>query len=503
MLQTTLNNLLLPNVVLPAVSRFTDNQAWVYLQRYLDSDYEDPADRKARQWQRLKRLLVHAYTNTAFYRERMDSVGLTPDKINTPEDFRRIPVTTKQDLRDNFPDGIIARNMDLRDVRISNTSGTSGRPVVLAQDHDDINRKYASKVRTRYLAGVNIGDRIFRIAPNECQPCFTDGSSPDVGLLQLLKMRLSGDEDYNQAYYIFMERGLVNKYVHQRTFPPPLDHNNLEADVQAYLDEIVEKRPQLMSGHPLYLYLVARMIERTGEDIRFIKAVDCTGDLSTGGLRAYLGRVFKAPVYQIYGGCEWGRMSGSCGHGDGSMHILEDIVYPEFLTPDNEPVGDREVGNFIGTNLTNYAMPLIRFEHGDVGWLTNEPCSCGRTSPRIDIEGRLQALIVRPDGRAIPSSAFMERVIPNKGVLLFKVVQHEMEKFELIYRPDLAEEADEDALRADMLDVLGGDAEVEITRVDVLDPAPSGKFRLVKSTSYSDYRVLDPAKREAELGEYW
>ncbi len=503
MIRSAIANIILPNLVLPAVTRFTDNQAWQYLQEYLASDYIDPGERRERQWQRMKRMISHAYRNTIYYREKMDSVGLTPDKISTPEDLRRLPITTKQDLRDNFPDGIIAKNMDLQSVRISNTSGTSGRPVVLAHDHDDINRKYASKVRTRYLAGVDIGDRIFRLAPNECQPCFSDGRSPDVNLLELLKLRLSGSPDYTQAYYVFMELGLVNKFIHQRTFPPPLNHANLEQGLRDYLDQIIEKRPKLLSGHPLYLYMVARLVERTGEDLPFIKAVECTGDLSTRELRAYLGRQFRAPVNQIYGGCEWGRMSGSCGPGDGAMHTLDDHVYAEFLSPRGEPVGPGELGNIIATSLTNYAMPLLRFEHGDVGWYTDEPCSCGRTSRRIDVEGRLQALILRPGGRVIPTRDFMERLLPGKGVLLFKVIEHDEKNFELVYRPDPEQAADEDALRASLEELIGPPCEVAVTRVDVLDPAPSGKFRLVKSRSFASHRVLDDEKRRVELGEYW
>ena len=166
-------------------------------------------------------------------------------------------------------------------------------------------------------------------------------------------------------------------------------------------------------------------------------------------------------------------------------------------------MGPGELGNIIATSLTNYAMPLLRFEHGDVGWYTDEPCSCGRTSRRIDVEGRLQALILRPGGRVIPTRDFMERLLPGKGVLLFKVIEHDEKNFELVYRPDPEQAADEDALRASLEELIGPPCEVAVTRVDVLDPAPSGKFRLVKSRSFASHRVLDDEKRRVELGEYW
>ncbi len=502
MLGSKISNVLLPKVVLPVVDRLSDNKAWSYLQEYLRSDHEDPAARRERQWRKLKRLLDHAYRNTVYYRELMDSVGLNPDRIRTPEDLRRLPVTTKQDLRAAFPDKILASNIDLEDVRISNTSGTAGRPLVLAQDSDDINRKYASKVRTRYMMGCEIGDKVLRLAPNECQPCFSDGTSPDVTLGQLLRMKMENHPDFNQARFIYMERGLVNRFVHRRSFPPPLEPNFLETGLERYLDLLRREKPEVLAGHPLYLYLLAREVEQQGVRISGVKAIDCTGDLSTASLRAYLSSQFNAPAYQIYGGCEWGRISGTCEESHGPMHLLDDLCYVEFLDPAAEPVGEGELGNIIVTSLTNYAMPLIRFEHGDVGWYTDEPCSCGRTSRRLDVEGRLQGLIMR-DGEAIPSSAFMERLLPRKGVMLFQVRQLDDDRYELRYLPDRAEPADPEWLHQQMAEVLGEDADISVTIDDIVKTAPSGKYRLSSSKTFQTFRCLSEERREADLGEFW
>ena len=503
MLRSSLNNFLLPNVVMPLAARLTENKGWQYYQQFLASDFEPPEQRRERQWSRLKRLIEHAYRNTGYYRDRMDAAGLTPDGIQTPADLRRMPVTTKQDLRDNFPDGIISRTADLERVRVSNTSGTAGVPLVLAQDNDDINHKYASKLRTRHLMGAELGDRVLRLAPNECQPCFSDGSSPDVDLLRLLRMRLSGHPDYHHARYIFLERKVINPIVHQRAFPPPLDADNLHSGVEHYLELLKSYRPEVLAGHPLYLYLVARQVEKRGERIEGLKAVDCTGDLSTARLRSYLSRQFNAPAFQIYGGCEWGRLCGSCAHSEGPMHMLDDLCYVEFLDPDGQPVEERVTGNIIITSLTNYTMPLIRFEHGDVGWFTDEPCGCGRTSRRMDVEGRLQALIVTTDNRPVFTSDLFDRLVPNPGVVLPKVTQLGPSRFEVSYLADPDQPLDEAAMRASLLEVLGQDAELEIRALDRLQPAPSGKFRLVHSTSYQSYRCVTPDRREVELGEYW
>ena len=502
MLRSRISNLLLPNVVLPVVDRFSGNKAWSYLREYLEADYEDPAVRQRRQWRKMKRLLEHAYRNTIYYRQLMDSAGLPPDKINTPGDLRRLPVTTKQDLRNAFPDNLLASNVNLDLARISNTSGTLGRPMVLVQDSDDINWKYASKIRTRHMMGCEIGDRVLRLAPRECQPCLSDGTSPDVTLTQLIKMKLEKHPDFNQASFIYMERGLINRFVHQRTFPPPLEPNFLETGLERYLKLLKKTKPEVLAGHPMYLYLLARMVERRGEKIHGIKAIDCTGDLSTAALRAYFSEQFNAPVFQIYGGCEWGRLSGSCSESGGTMHMVDDLCYVEFLSPEGEPTEEGELSNLIVTSLTNYAMPLIRFEHGDVGWYTDSPCSCGRTTRRLDVEGRLQGLIIR-HGEAIPSSAFMERFMPLRGVMLFQVSQLAEDRFELCYLPDKEDPADEEVLRAEMAAVLGEDAEIQISENYIVKTAPSGKYRLAQSKSFAAFRCVSPEKKEADLGEYW
>jgi phenylacetate-CoA ligase len=185
------------------------------------------------------------------------------------------------------------------------------------------------------------------------------------------------------------------------------------------------------------------------------------------------------------------------------MHLLDDLVYVEFLDPQGRPLPERRLGNVIVTSLTNYAMPLLRYEHGDLGWYTDEPCGCGRTSRRIDIEGRLQALVLSPDGRPIPTSAWMDALIPDPGVALFKVNQLDVSRFEVELLQDPDRPLDQPAILGRLRDVLWDGCEVTLKPTRRIQPSPSGKFRLVASTSHEDFRCVAPERRPAPLGEYW
>ena len=179
---------LLNNLLLPAASKFTSNRAWNYYHRYIESEFDPVEMRKQRQWEKMKKLIDHAYRNVPFYRRKFDNAGIRPDDLKDERDFRRIPITTKNELRGKLSEDIIASNYPSRNLRFSNTSGTTGASLILMHDHEDINYKYASKLRSRNLMGCDVNDSVLRIAPNECRPCLPDGKTPDINALKYLSM---------------------------------------------------------------------------------------------------------------------------------------------------------------------------------------------------------------------------------------------------------------------------------------------------------------------------
>ena len=492
----------LRKIMMPAVSFLSKNRGWRYYQQYIASEYEPVEIRRRRQWKKMIDVLRHAYYNVPFYKNKFDKAGLQPEDIKTEADFRKIPVTTKKELRDNFPHEVIAKNYPLKDLRFSNTSGTSGMPLILVHDHEDINYKYASKLRSRYLMGSEVGESVLRITPNECQPCLLDGTSPAINLSTYLCAVLSNKKYKNQAGYIFMEKGLINPVLHRRNMLPPLKADYSSEDMRFYVEKIRQYKPDVLTGYPLYLYLLAKYMRENTISNAQCAVVDLTAGLSTGWMRDFIGRRFNAPVYQIYGGCEFGRFASSCRQSSGLMHILEDHCYVEFIKNTGEVTKPRELANIIVTSLTNYAMPFIRYEHGDVGWYDNSACRCGRTTKLMDVEGRLQDLIITQDARELTSQFFFEKFLNYPGVKLFQLIQHRVDKVEFkIVRENNEARIDIQGLESVLYEYLGKDVDLQIKLVSYIKPEASGKYRLVKSSTYQKFRCVQDIS--VPLGRSW
>lgn len=491
-----MRRLLLKHIVMPGLALFTPHKAWRYYKAYLKSEYDAPEVRQQRVWQKLQRLIHHAYENVPLYKEKWDAAGVKPDDIRSLGDFSRIPVTTKQDLREGFPDRVIARNYASGKLRYSNTSGTTGRALLMVQDLDDINYKYAAKLRSRKLEGIEVGDRMARTTPNECRPCLESGLVSEKGFWQYLKSVLAPDGESAAEYFVFLESKIIQPIFHGRMMLPPIGPQEGDVSDEAwefYLREISRYKPAIWCTNPLYAYLMAKVVRRKGLTPPKVKAIDFSGGLVTPKVKRFVSETFGAPAYQSYGGCEFSRYGQECGQSGGMMHILEDHCHVEFLTPSGQPAKPGELANHIVTSLTNYAEPTIRFEHGDVGYYKNDLCACGRTTRLLDVEGRLQSTIITADGQTLTEQFFVEKFIDFPGVEWFQLTQRSPAEAEMlvIQDPSASSGVDVKRLAEELRACIGGSANVKVVRH--IPQEASGKYMLVKSCSYEHFRCATAA----------
>ena len=483
-------------VLMPSVALLTPHKAWRYHHQYSGADHDDPHVRDERNLAKLRAMLRHAYDHTTFYHDKFDKAGICPDDITGWDDFQRVPVTTKHELRSHFPDGVIASDYVGKRMRYSNTSGTTGRPFMLVQDLQDINYKYAARLRARAMEGSYVGDRTLRTTPNECQPCLDTGHVTDKGVWDYLKSQYIHGGSGTPEYFVFIEKKLLNPLFHRRLMLPAIGDEPGEmgdSSFEYYLTEMERYRPRLWVTYPLYAYLMAKYIERTGRRVPQVGIIDLSGGVATPKMVSRIAETFDAPTFQSYGGCEFGRYANECDAHHGKMHVLEDHVRVDVLKPDGTPAAEGELGNQVVTSLTNYAMPTIRLEQGDTVVSHGRSCPCGRTTQLIDVRGRIQTLIVLPDGRTITEKEMIDEIIDFPGLEWFQLTQRAEGDFYLAVVATPGDGTlDCDALAGAVRSLIPGDVKVEAERVDHIGQEGSGKYMHVKSCTYNRFRCVSP-----------
>lgn len=288
---------------------------------------------EALQLERLRWTLGHAYANVPLYRARFDSAGVRPDDIRTLEDVRRLPFTTKADLRETYPFGMFAVPKEAV-RRIHASSGTTGRPTVVGYTEGDLDRWSSLVARSLDAAGVRPGWRVHNAYG---YGLFTGGLGAHQGIERL------------GATVV------------------PMSGGQTERQVQAILD----LEPDAIMCTPSYLLTIADALESTGIDpaATTLKVGILGAEPWTDELRREIERRMGIDAVDIYGLSEVmgpGVASESVLTKDGP-HVWEDHFLPEVIDPETgEPVADGRQGELVFTSLTKEALPVIRYRTRDL-----------------------------------------------------------------------------------------------------------------------------------------
>ncbi len=300
------------------------------------------------QSERLVEQVKHVYANVPFYKERMDAAGIKPEDIKGIEDLHKIPFTTKDDLRDQYPYGLVG--VPLSDcVRIQSTSGTTGRRVVAFYTQEDLDVWEDCCARAIMAAGgtkddvchVSYGYGLFTGGPG------LNGGSHRVGCLTL-----------------------------------PMSSGNTERQIQFMTD----LGSTILCCTPSYAaYLGEAINERGLKDQIKLKAGIFGAEAWTEEMRQEIQKSLGIKAYDIYGLTEISGpgVSFECEEQKG-MHINEDHFIAEIIDPETgEVLPEGEKGELVFTCITKKAFPLMRYRTRDICVLTREKCSCGRTHVRM------------------------------------------------------------------------------------------------------------------------
>ncbi len=471
--------------------KVSSHKGYKYFVNYTEEDFGKVEETEEKQWKRIKKIIEHAYENVTFYREKFDEAGIKPEDIKDREDFRKIPITTKKELRENFPDKLFAQNFREKEVRFTNTSGTTGRPTLLLQDKEDVNRKYAAKLRSREVYGTEIGDKVVRVTPNECQPAKKEGGGiktvPDH-FKELFRNPVNG--------FFAIAENFVKKFVHNKKVLEPIGVDStktFEKDVLERIEEIREEEPDILSIYPLYAYHLAKKIEEEELDPPKVGCIDFTGGLVTSEMKDLIEEAFQTKTFESYGGCEFGRVGATCIENRDKLHINQLHAYLEFVKPCGEPAEEGELANILTTGLSSFGMPLVRVEHGDVGRYYYERCSCGRDTKMVKVEGRIQSILTTENGFEPPEKVY-NFFLSCEGVDFFRLEQKEDEA---VLRLVTNSEFDEEEVKEFVGELLG--QEVVVDQVEKLDSENSNKYMMVYSEMHHSFRPEQAREHDSEV----
>ena len=322
------------------------------------------------QSRRLHRIVEYVYHNTPFYRTKLQNMDITPDDIRDIEDIVKLPFTTKQDLRDNYPFGLQAAPPS-EIIRIHASSGTTGNPTIVDYTRKDIGvwSECMSRCLTSY--GINRGD-IFSVAYG--YGLFTGGLGVHYGV-----------ENLGAAVL-------------------PASTGSTEKHVRLLRDLGVTG----IACTPSYALHLAETMEKMGigrDDIK-LRIGAFGAEPWTENMRREIEERLGLKAYNLYGLSE---IMGPCVSYECSAqhnsHINEDHYYPEIIDPVTlQPLPYGTQGELVFTTLTKEGMPLLRYRTRDLTSLDNSPCECGRTSVKMTkIVGRSDDMLIVRGINVFPS----------------------------------------------------------------------------------------------------
>jgi phenylacetate-CoA ligase len=338
---------------------------------------------EAVQLKRLQALVNRVYHLVPFYRRKMEEMGLKPEDVRALSDLKRLPFTTKQDIRDNYPFGMFAVPLE-QVVRIHASSGTTGKPTPVAYTQRDLDNWAELMARTLAAGGAHRGD-IVHVAYG--YGLFTGGLGAHYGAERLgaAVIPVSGGQTKRQIMLI------------------------------------QDFGPTVICCTPSFALYLAETGEEAGVNFKDLKLrVGFFGaEPWTEAMRLEVEARLHLDAIDIYGLSEvmGPGVSTECLEAKDGLHIFEDHFLPEILDPATlEPLPPGETGELVFTTLTKEAFPVLRYRTRDITSLNYAPCRCGRTLARMRrVTGRSDDMLIIRGVNVFPSqieSVLME----TKGV---------------------------------------------------------------------------------------
>lgn len=401
---------------------------WAH-QALRESQYWPLIDLEAYQKEMVDKILNYARQNIPFWQRKLKRIkSLKNIAPMTKKDFRSLPI-------ENF----LAKDVSPASTPWGRTSGSTGVPFVFYVDRRSSPWRKALYRRVQDWGGKKDSDLPIRILNADRTGLSDEGIFiPCIGPEELKKKKKS-------------------------------------------IYKILAKNTVVLEGFVSYLLFLARLIEKDKPpfSIRFVIA---SSEFLDGGVRDYLKKIFKVPVFNCYSSRETGYIATECQYHNG-FHIHAENNFLEILDDKDRVLPPGRIGNITITTFDNLVMPLIRYQIGDIGRFIKDPCPCGRTLPRIKFEGRKFGWLSLPRGRIGHIFEFLKPISSRpEYILQYKAVQESINRISLFLVPTQAFNANiKKEIIKEVESYLGPKVELIVREVKEIPTTSGGKQHYFES----------------------
>ena len=402
----------------------------------MKTQWLSPKSLKRIQNMKLREIITYAYGNVPYYHEVLKERRLKPEDIKDTSDLAKLPFLTKDMVRNNFTK-LQARNIQNLKPILQFTSGSTGKPLSFYITMERMKFENALAWRHWNWAGCNPGDRRAEIR-------------------------------YGVEPYLWWQKRNVLRFS---------SYHMTTKNAGLYVNRLREFDPKVIRGFPSSLYILARYMKREGVKFK-VKSVITASETLFDEQRKDIEEQFGCKVFDWYGLNECVVTASECP--EGNYHINSEGGIMEFIK-DEEYATPSETAEIVGTQFGNYAMPLIRYRHEDLGSYTDERCSCGRGLPILkSLLGRTDDMIVTPDGRLI--GRLDDALKYSLGIYQIQLIQKSVEELtiKVVKGPSFSEKGIT-RLEKELRKRLGNEIRINTAFVNNIPKTKTGKCRVVIS----------------------
>jgi phenylacetate-CoA ligase len=435
----SIRNIITENIILPLSDLVLGQSVYKHFKFLQKSQWWSENDLKEYQNEKLRALIKHVYENVPYYTELFVKLKLNPADFKTTKDLHKLPILTKEIVRENMKTGkLIAKNIREKDMKLNGSSGSTGEPLQYYITKDAYSFNVAANLRGWYWMGYRLGDKYIKISQN-----------PRNGLKRV-------QDTINNCNYVIFQKH---------------DNDNLKMICKV----LSNNNSDFIRGYPDPLFFIANYIKNEKIKIKKFKAVNTTGNILFPNTRKLIEEVFNAPVFDSYSS-EGGANVFECSNRK-HYHSTMEYAISEILSISN----NNRKGRLITTDLINYAVPFIRYDSQDFLITSKEKCTCGRNLMAIDrIEGRDSDTLITPAKKYLIVHNFTAYFEWIDSVVQFQVRQDKIDEFNILLKVnEKYTKEDENKIYQYWNEYINEDVKIKITVVDDIPLTKSGKRRFL------------------------